>query len=307
MIGTIFAWVAVCSLATFLVPFVISLYLPVQNLKKKYNAEWALVTGGSSGIGLAIARRCAEQGINVVIVALPNELLKQAMTELQRDFPQRKFIAVEADLSKDGFMDGVIKATDGLDIQLIFSNAGYIVTSFFAETPLETVLANYNTNATASIKIAHHFSRKLIAKKLKGFICFTSSGAAYLPTPLTSMYGPTKVFLTNLGAALAAELRPEGVDVMVVHPSPIASNFYKNSSLDIVVLFKKTAASPSVISDAICRNAGYFTLVDDGYFGVTTKLILKVLDWSLFGEIMKFAVPITGDYKQLKAKAQKTN
>lgn len=64
------------GLLTYYVPFILATLLPTQDLRKKYSASWALVTGGSSGIGKAIARRLALQGLNVVIAALGDDLLK---------------------------------------------------------------------------------------------------------------------------------------------------------------------------------------------------------------------------------------
>ena len=54
-----------------------------------YNAEWALVTGASSGIGLAIATKLAEQGFNVIIAAIQNEMLKTSTDTLQQRFPRQ--------------------------------------------------------------------------------------------------------------------------------------------------------------------------------------------------------------------------
>jgi len=68
-------WVTLC----FVVPFIIQCFIQnqPQDLKQKYNSKWAVVTGASSGIGRAISEKLASQGINVVLVALDNELLKK--------------------------------------------------------------------------------------------------------------------------------------------------------------------------------------------------------------------------------------
>lgn len=60
-----------------------------QDLKKKYQAQWALVTGGSSGIGRAIVDRLALQGLNVCVVSIDDDLLKNTVKELKAAFPKQ--------------------------------------------------------------------------------------------------------------------------------------------------------------------------------------------------------------------------
>merc|ERR1712216_957110 len=69
---------------TYWVPKLIVSLLPTQNLKKKYDAEWALVTGSSSGIGKSIAFSLAKQGLNVVLVALQEPLLDETSRSSRR-------------------------------------------------------------------------------------------------------------------------------------------------------------------------------------------------------------------------------
>lgn len=106
------------SLVTYLLPFVAAAVLPVRDLKKAYKAEWAIVTGGSSGIGLSLCNKLAAQGLNVVVAALDNDLLPKALKQLKADFPNQEFISVPVDLSKDGYVDQIKEATKGLTIQV---------------------------------------------------------------------------------------------------------------------------------------------------------------------------------------------
>lgn len=62
-----------------------------------------------------------------------------------------------------------------------------------------------------------------IAAGLRGCVVFTSSAAAAIPSPFSVLYAATKSLLSVFGASLAPELRPHGIDVLVVHPSPVAS------------------------------------------------------------------------------------
>lgn len=151
-------------------------------------------------------------------------------------------------------MDSIRAATDDLPIQLVFSNAGYILTGFFTSMPIHTHLANLHCNATAAVEITHHFIGRIQAEGRTGGVAFTSSPASFMATPFTSMYGSTKAFLSEFGASIAPEIKSHGIDVCVVHPSPTASNFYDSKSvthtIDAMDFFKKTACSPEKIAEA---------------------------------------------------------
>ena len=146
--------------------------------------------------------------------------------------------------------------------QVIFSNAGYIKTGFFADSDVEGQLANYHCNATASVHLAHHYISRMRASGKRGCVVFTSSPAALMPCPFSAMYvsfqtgfpwfqkiycpasvatterkllhflrnrryGATKAFLTEFAVSIAPELKNEGIDISVVHPSPVDSMFYQ--------------------------------------------------------------------------------
>eukprot|EP00884_Botryococcus_braunii_P009153 jgi/Botrbrau1/18239/Bobra.53_1s0093.1 len=222
------------------VPYVVyqlllDFYFPAQDLKKRYNAKWALVTGASSGIGKALAKRLAEQGINVVVVALDDEFLELTMKELQSGFPV-EFRKVPVNLGAPGYLEQIQKATADIDVQLIFNNAGYMLTGFFQTKPLQQQLANMECNATSAVAITHHFVEKMVAKKLAGCVVFTSSAAAAIVSPMTALYAATKAFLSSFGASLAIELRHTGIDVLVFHPSPVDTMFYSHSDVKLDIL-----------------------------------------------------------------------
>src|SRR6266404_8375335 len=92
-------------------------------LDRKRFGPWALVTGDSSGIGREFARQIAASGINIVLVARREGLLKEAGAEFSKDFGVEHRVVV-LDLAEDGFMGKLASAIDDLDIGLVVSNAG---------------------------------------------------------------------------------------------------------------------------------------------------------------------------------------
>jgi short-subunit dehydrogenase len=87
-------------------------YMGPVDMKKKYNAKWALVTGAGTGIGKSIAETMALQGLNVVLVSLSDKFLEETTAELKKSFPTQKFIAVPAKFDhKTDYMPAIIKVS----------------------------------------------------------------------------------------------------------------------------------------------------------------------------------------------------
>jgi hypothetical protein len=96
MLTAALASVGALSLLTFLVPFLVLAFLwKPQNLKDKYQCEWALVTGSSSGIGRALTEKLCGQGLNVVMVALDDKLLDDSHKDIAAKFPAVTVAAVK--------------------------------------------------------------------------------------------------------------------------------------------------------------------------------------------------------------------
>lgn len=270
-----------------------------QDLRRKYDAKWALVTGSSSGIGKAIATRLAEQGINVVLVSLDDDLLHDTYHGLKEKFPEREFRRVGVNLGRPGYMPRIQGATDDIDVQLIFNNAGYMLTGFFHKTPVEKQMANLECNAVCAMQITHHFAKKMIDKKLRGCIVFTSSAAAAMPSPFTVLYAATKSFLSSFGASLAAEVKSKGIDVLVVHPSPVASRFYDSAhKLDALDFFKRFSVKPEELPDIIFGSIGKTVWRDIGGVAFSFRLLMKAIDYNFLAYLTANSAHAMKDFKR---------
>ena len=278
------------------------------NLKKKYNAEWALVTGASMGIGKSIAETMALQGLNVVLVALPprpgqEDDLKNTTMALREHFPHLEFRSVAAVFDhKTDYMPSIIEATKDIDIQVVFNNAGYMVTGFFDTVGIEPQLANLECNATACVKITHHFLSQMLAKKLKGCFVYTSSVSGYIPNPFAVMYGATKAFVSEFAASLAIEVRNHGIDVVSVHPSPVASNFFSAQSvahkIDGLEMAKKVAVSPDSVPGKMLTCVGRCHLGDLGSMAITMRIVVALVPFDFFAGLFSYFAPLMDDYKR---------
>jgi short-subunit dehydrogenase len=231
--------------------------------------------------------------------------MDESMKRFKATYPSIQFRGVGCDLSQPGFIEAVKGSTSDIHISLVFNNAGYIMPGFFVDHGIDSLMANYNVNATCNLPLTHHFAQRMVQSGRKGLICFTSSSGGFIPGPMSSIYSSTKAFVTNFAVSIAAELAEDGIDVLCVHPSPIASNFYQNAGqMSALKSVQKAAQPPSVIADIVFKNAGRFTIVDQGLVSVLFKSILKIVDWNLLGEIMVKMVRTNGDYKAFR-KARK--
>ena len=299
-------WASV-TLLTYLIPTVLASLRGPQDLKKRYNAQWALVTGASSGIGKELAKTLAAQGLNVVLVALDDELLHQTFMELHEKFTHVEFRTVGVDLTRsDGnYVEAIDKATQDIDVPIHFLNAGFMVTGFFHDVPIGKHMANLQCNAVAGVRIAHHFLPKMYAKKRPGLLVFTSSSAAFIPSPFTCLYSATKAFISRFASSLAAEAGPQGIDVMAVHPSPVRTNFLKGTtSFDVINNFYKFSTGPEAVPPQILRKVGANqVLADLGPISVMMRLVTKLLDDNFFACCFASAATLLPDYQRLAVKA----
>lgn len=280
---------AICAIPTliwfisYLIPQIYMALRPVPDLAKKYKAEWALVTGAGSGIGKALAFKLASQGLNVVLVSLDDSIFKETMKEIQTAYPKQRFRSVGVNFAPGtNYMAKIKEAIKDLDIPIVFSNAGFMVTGFLDQVPIEKLLVNMECNATSAVNIGHYFSQQLVSKKRPGCIVFTSSIAAAIPTPFSVMYASTKAFVSQFAACLHVECKPLGIDVCSIHPSPVASNFYSklDHKVDMIEAAAKSAVTPESVTDDILRSVGACawrdlggTFMNDGIFNALKLLM----------------------------------
>ncbi|GKY97636.1 hypothetical protein MPSEU_000722000 [Mayamaea pseudoterrestris] len=300
VVWMIFAFPTIFWLVAYLLPQIYMVLRPVPDLKKRYQAAWALVTGAGTGIGKSIAFKLANQGLNVVIVSLDDSSLKETLKELEAAFPKQSFRSVGVNFAPNvDYMSKIRTAVKDINIPIVFCNAGFMVTGFFDQTPIEKLTANIECNAMSGVHISHFFAQQLVSKKQKGCIVFTSSIAAAIPTPFAAMYASTKAFTSQLAACLHIELQPLGIDVCAIHPSPVASNFYNNLThkVDMIEAAAKSAVTPDSITDDIFKSIGACAWRDLGGMAIGTRIGTVFLPFNFFAEVFKFVAPQLPDWK----------
>ena len=220
--------------------------------------DWALVTGASAGIGATFARRLAAQGINLVLVARRADRLQSLAAELGRAAGVEARVVAE-DLERDGVVDRIVERVGDLPVGILVNNAGFSMHGRFDRVPRDKILGMVRVNCLAVAGLTHAFLPAMRARG-RGAVIIVSSAAAYQPLGYAATYAATKAFDLMLGEALWAENRGSGVDVVVVSPGPVDTEFqavagevpHPGASPESVVetAFTALGKKPSVVAGA---------------------------------------------------------
>jgi uncharacterized protein len=204
-------------------------------------ATWtrALVTGGTSGIGAAIAGRLASLGTSLVIVGRDQDALSDRLTELE---PLVEVEGIIADLGDSADLARVeqrlLDCRDPVD--LLVNCAGYSVTGPVVEQALDVSLRLLEVNVTALVSLSFAAARRM---KSDGFgsILNISSIGAYRSTPGSVMYAASKGFVNAFSRGLAMELAGAGVTVTCVCPGPTDTQFLPRAGVDMAGIRRRGA------------------------------------------------------------------
>ena len=190
----------------------------------------ALVTGASSGIGEAYARKLASLGFDLVLVARREERLK-ALAEDIRTFYAVKVAILPADLTSPAGIEKVERRIlEGSSINFLVNNAGYGFRSSFVDTPVEATIDMINCHTIASVRLARAALPGMIARRY-GAIVNVSSLSAFIPMPRGVTYSASKGYLNVFSEGLHMELIGSGVRVQALCPGYTRTGFHDNLQL----------------------------------------------------------------------------
>ncbi len=188
---------------------------------KDFENKVALVTGGSSGIGLAAACQLAAQGAHVWLVARRIELLNAARAALEtaRQTPQQTFGVVSADVADAGQVDQAVRqitSASGLP-DLVINSAGVTHPGYVQDLSLEIFQQMMEVNYFGTVYMAKAVLPGMIARG-SGHIVNISSMAGFIGTFGYTAYGASKYAVRGFSDALRAEVKPLGINVSIVFP-----------------------------------------------------------------------------------------
>jgi short-subunit dehydrogenase len=186
----------------------------------------ALVTGASSGIGEAVARRLAQEGANVVLVARSEAKLRALADTLSEDHGINAVVVV-ADLIKPSTGEAVRRHVDaqGIAIDVLVNNAGFGTYGPFEDIEPGREQDEVAVNVAALVGLTHAFLPPMLQRG-HGAILNVASTSAFQPGPYMAVYAATKAFVLSFSEALWAEYRDRGVHVVALCPGAVETPFF---------------------------------------------------------------------------------
>jgi uncharacterized protein len=210
-----------------------------------------VITGASSGIGEAFARRLAEEGRNLVLVARSEERLRTLCDELKAEHGvTAHFVAIDLiDYQAD---ERLFKETErhGLEVEMLVNNAGFGSMGDFAKLDLERELEMIGLNVMALVALTHRYLQPM-RKRRSGTIINVSSAAGFQPIPFMATYAATKAFVTSFTEAIAEENRAYGIQILALCPGSTKTNFFDASNIERVLKAKGQQTADEVVDTAL--------------------------------------------------------
>lgn len=258
---------------------------------KKYG-RWALITGGSAGIGYAFAKQLAEKGHNLILAARNQERLDDSASKLIAAHGIKvKTIAI--DLAKTDAPAELHRQTRKEAPGLVILNAGIETTGHFTRVESSAHRKLIDLNIQAPAEMARLYGADMVAKG-RGGLVFLSSLFGYQGVPLVANYAASKAYILSLGEALHVEMKPYGVDVLVLSPGLTNTDMPANMPVDFnkMPITQHTPAKVARVGlNALGKTASVVPGLINTIFAFENRFIPRNWPVNLFGFLLENAIP----------------
>jgi short-subunit dehydrogenase len=232
----------------------------------KGNKETVLVTGASSGIGEALARRFAVDGYRLVLVARSVDKLDALAADLAADYGVRVWVQ-PADLSQPDAANAIAAdlKRQRISIDVLVNNAGVLEQGAFSRMAPERHQAMIDLNVSGLTAMLSQFLPPML-KRGYGRILNVASIASFQPVPTLATYAASKAFVLSLTESLAEELKDSGVTITALCPGITATGML---------------AGAAQSNPQLARLPGFLigdvdAVADDGYKACMRGKVIKV-------------------------------
>nr|BCD57310.1 17-beta-hydroxysteroid dehydrogenase type 3 [Anguilla japonica] len=218
--------------------------------------EWAVITGGSEGIGRAYAFELARHGLNIIIISRNLAKLETAAKEIGETTGKEVRVIV-ADFTKDDIYEHIEENLAGLNVGVLVNNVGILPSHTLCklldiEDLEQRITSVINCNVKGLTKMCRIVLPRM-EERGKGLILNMSSGVAGVPCPLYTMYGASKLFVERFSRSLQAEYKSKGIIIQAVIPFGVSTAMTSFQKPDMVTLtpeeFVRTSLDYVLVGD----------------------------------------------------------
>jgi short-subunit dehydrogenase len=204
---------------------------------------FAVVTGGSSGIGLELARECLENGYDVLIAA--DRDVQQGLRDLQGAGGEVE--GIEADLADNAGVDKLIERIGSRPVDALLANAGHGLGKAFLDQNFSDINHVIDTNITGTLYLIHRIVPSM-RDRGAGKVLITGSIAGFMPGTFQAVYNGTKAFIDSFSWALRNELKDSGVTITCLMPGVTDTEFFERADLMDTKVGTQKKADPAKVA-----------------------------------------------------------
>jgi len=222
-----------------------------KNLQKY--GSWAVVTGATDGIGLALAKELAKRKLNIFLIARDSQKLKNVSKELEEKYQvATQFLEIDYTNFNNERQESLKRAVNALDVGILINNVGmsYPFPNYFNEIDNGLVDSLIQLNIESTLRMTRIFL-PIMANRKRGAIVNMSSASSLFPAPLLTHYSATKAFVDYFSLGLHYEYKNRGVDIQVQNP------LYVTSKLSKIRRASLTTPDPTTYAKAAIKQIGY--------------------------------------------------
>lgn len=238
---------------------------------------YALVAGGSKGIGYAISEALAKRGYNLILVARNTEALKIAKDKLQ-SFYQVKVEILSYDLSEVESAPAISSwcIENNIPLKMLFNVAGYGGSHDYLSSPIDSMRYMVNLNVE-SCMVLTEMLLPLLEKNAPAYVMNVSSMAGYAPIPGKNMYAATKSAVIFFSYALRFQLKEKNISVSCLTPGPVFTkpSIERDTREQLGWFGMQMAVPPSKVGEIAVRKTlrGKMTITPGFAASISARLI----------------------------------
>jgi short-subunit dehydrogenase len=205
----------------------------------EHRNQYALITGGTSGIGYELARLFAQDGYNLIIVARNKNRLSEVTARLKQEFSV-EITPLAKDLFNPYAAEEIHDKTKemGINVNVLVNDAGQGEWGPFVETDIERDLEIIQLNISSLVSLTKYYLQDMVSRG-EGKILMVGSEAGTTPIPLLAVYAATKSFVLSFSAALVNELKDKNITITALLPGATDTDFFHKGKIEDTVNYRE--------------------------------------------------------------------